>query len=520
MYPTSPPRLTVWNQELEVFQQGPSRNYYWRAYPVTTPRGTQTPGWYYAREAQTAKTYSQLSVQELRELLPLSAFIPEPPAEESDEAQATITEVEPSTPRPTTGEENSQLQSPPPTSETLPRTEPPASPSPAGPSNSANPQPASLHQVIQPTQQSTGTNPIRSQQMSAQTGATVATQAKEILTGKPKEFRGDTDKHYARRFLSACNDYLSLNAHVYDTPIKQTIFFLSFFQEGPAGTWATNLSEAAKVAGGSYPRWAVLQDTFKKKFISDDDTADAIRELQTTLKQGTKTAADFNNEFQAAASRSGVKEFQVLKGYYENAINKPLLQKIYNQGQAPTTMDEYYTQARAHDDLFRRMKSIQPSENQPRLSQRFNRFRQTQNYQNPSTNTNYNSTYPSAHPPKLTPEERARCIEQRLCFKCRQPNHTSDNCPKYPRGQQQRNIRATAPAPNPYYAPIYTYPQQTQMPYLGPQYQPMPQYQPAPPPAVSKPTPAEQAAHVRAIIASLPENQREDFFNSLDNEGF
>lgn len=58
------------------------------------------------------------------------------------------------------------------------------------------------------------------------------------------------------------------------------------------------------------------------------------------------------------------------------------------------------------------------------------------------------------------------------------------------------------------------------MPYLGPQYQPMSQYQPAPPPAVSKPTPAEQAAHVRAIIASLPENQREDFFNSLDNEGF
>ena len=64
------------------------------------------------------------------------------------------------------------------------------------------------------------------------------------------------------------------------------------------------------------------------------------------------------------------------------------------------------------------------------------------------------------------------------------------------------------------------------MAYLGPQYQPappptvVPQEHPNTRPLPNPPTPAEQAAHVRAILASMPETQKEEFFKCLDNEGF
>lgn len=34
--------------------------------------------------------------------------------------------------------------------------------------------------------------------------------------------------------------------------------------------------------------------------------------------------------------------------------------------------------------------------------------------------------------PKLTEEERKRCMEKRLCFRCRKPGHQSNKCPHFP----------------------------------------------------------------------------------------
>ena len=62
------------------------------------------------------------------------------------------------------------------------------------------------------------------------------------------------------------------------------------------------------------------------------------------------------------------------------------------------------------------------------------------------------------------------------------------------------------------------------MAYLGPQYQPPPPPQDIPvstaKPLPTPPTPAEQAAHVRAIISGMQEAQKEEFFKCLDTEGF
>ena len=39
---------------------------------------------------------------------------------------------------------------------------------------------------------------------------------------------------------------------------------------------------------------------------------------------------------------------------------------------------------------------------------------------------------------KLTPEERKRCIEKKLCFRCRKPGHLSTTCMSFTQKGNQK----------------------------------------------------------------------------------
>ena len=550
VYPTQPPQYATWNPEVGTFSAR-NKYYFWKAHTSNDSRGRiQPPGWYWTDDSTQAREALERVVPDLRNRLPATAFGEETP----NEPEPARTEVTPNEPRPAEveeeeSEEEEPRQETPTQQEETPRT-------PVQQSTTALPTPGATHlqSPFHPVAQyfNTATTPIpgsgnaqpvtvpapgtRAPQptvvtTASRTPVTAASQPRtmtaEIRIGRPKEFRGDTDKSYARRFIASCQDYIDLNSTIYDTDKKKIIFTTSFMLEGPAGQWAINLSDAAAAPGGTYGTWTDFKSNFKSKFITQDDKAGAIQEL-STMKQGTKTADEFNNEFQSAVARAGVTEFAVLKGYYENAINRPLLLKIYSKGEAPDSIDAYYKAASNHDNLYRRLQAIASSEGnrERKPNQGFNRFKQRTTTTSVTTTATPTPGQQIPGPPKLTPEERARCIAQGLCLACRKPGHFANNCPnrnnfRGPRPQYPQNIRVADAAQYPdnqgYYTNYAPQPYGQQIPMIP---APAP---PAPPPSKplpSRPSPAEQAALIRKIVGGYDEKQKEEFFHELDEEGF
>lgn len=347
----------------------------------------------------------------------------------------------------------------------------------------------------------------------------------EIKIGQPLPFDGITNKGYARRFLASCEAYCRLNQHIYTVDDEKILFALSFMQEGPAGDWANNLIDEAAITG-TYGTWQTFRDTFTRKFISDNEEKHAIEAI-TTIKQGSETVEDFNNNFQALAARTGVTDDKVLIGWYEQALNTGILRKIYNQENVPTTIENYYDAAAKHDRFERRFRSMKlgnnsnnsntkPNATQNEKASTGNRFRNTFN----NFTQNQNNSSPPI--PKMTPEERERCMREGRCFKCREKGHNSQYCKKFPSSTNRpfipRNIRAMEPL-------------QHQQEYYYPN--PMTHITPQAPPIQTNPfrnlnnqsnpqpnTPGEHAANIRAILKGLSENEREEFYQSLDAEGF
>ncbi|THH07517.1 hypothetical protein EW145_g3330 [Phellinidium pouzarii] len=121
----------------------------------------------------------------------------------------------------------------------------------------------------------------------------------EARISKPNNFDGN--KGYARRFLSSCEAYLSLNEQVYNTDKRKIIFVLSFMLEKAAGDWATNCTTIALAPNPitntptGFGTWQNFVNDFRNMFITTDNSADARRQL-LNIKQ-TGTADDYNTQF-------------------------------------------------------------------------------------------------------------------------------------------------------------------------------------------------------------------------------
>ncbi|THH00284.1 hypothetical protein EW145_g7105 [Phellinidium pouzarii] len=315
----------------------------------------------------------------------------------------------------------------------------------------------------------------------------------EARISKPNNFDGD--KGYARRFLSSCEAYLSLNEQVYNTNKRKIIFVLSFMLEKAAGDWATNCTTIVLAPNPitntptGFGTWQNFINDFRNTFITTNDSADARCQL-LNIKQ-TGTADDYNTQFQSLVTCSNISDKNALSEMYQQGLTRGLIQCIYARDKLPDTMEEWYQAASQADNLYHRLQALNATSttttSSAPCSTCFKKFTTTSSFPTSTNSPN--------HPKKLTPEEHEKCMKEGCCLACQEVGHNAQDCTKY-KTCTPTTICQVAPDPAP-----------------------------APPTPVAaepaKPTSkADIIAHIHSLLQNVGDNVVEEVLMELDNADF
>ncbi|THH00882.1 hypothetical protein EW145_g7017 [Phellinidium pouzarii] len=451
---TRPTRRSTWNHQYKVFEdttRGETRYYSWEQ---TQPN--QPPHWFYlTNDPEDAAIHFEIAVPNYHEIF-----------------------EETRTPNPSPIQPTIELPTPP-VSNTQQR-QPQSTPLPHTPSTSTMPSHIPLSPQPAPTSLANMSTP---------------TPTGEARLSKPNNFDGD--KSYARRFLSSCQAYLSLNERIYNTDKSKIIFVLSFMQEKAAGDWATNRTTVALAPNPTtntptgFGTWVDFLNDFRNTFITTDDSADARRQL-LNIKQ-TGTADDYNTQFRSLVTRSNISDKNALSEMYQQGLTRGLIQRIYARDKLPDTMEEWYQAASRADNLYRRLQALNATSTTTTSSTpRSTRFK---NLFSTTTSSSPTPTNSPNRPKKLTPEEREKCMKEGRCLACREVGHNARDCTKY-KARTPTTICQVAPDPVPTTpAPVAAEP--------------------------AKPTSkAEIIAHIRSLLQNAGNNVAEEVLMELDNTDF
>ncbi|KAF8557691.1 hypothetical protein OG21DRAFT_1481937 [Imleria badia] len=182
---------------------------------------------------------------------------------------------------------------------------------------------------------------------------------------------------------------------------------------------------------GTAQGWATTftTDTIKLKKFGTFDDFKALETLQS-LNQNGDDILGYINQFKVAAHQSGLTDHSVLIHFFSEGLNPGLMKHIYTMDTVPDKIEAWYTKAEAFQAQWARSNKIAAHHSRKKTTP------------NTSTPRPYLPT-PKAkdlnamdvdaiHIGKFTPEERKKCVEKGLCFRCRKAGHMSSSCSTFP----------------------------------------------------------------------------------------
>ena len=281
------------------------------------------------------------------------------------------------------------------------------------------------------------------QQPSTSTVALTTTQAalkpQELKLGQPSIFDGNPKK--ARAWINNTQLYLLVNKDVYNHNDKKIAFALSFMKEGVAVLWALTETEAVFVRSPpGFGTWTNFIKKFNDSFILENTKEQAIAWLTTTKVNDKLDILNYISKFKNNAALSGITDKNVLINFFSRGIPTQLMRRIYSMDIIPTTMEKWYQQTLHFKQVWERTNEIAKGRNNP-----FIPFQNNGNNNHAQKKRDPNAMDVDAiQIEKLTPEERQRCFENNLCFKCRKPGHRSNQCRNPFLGKQKQPATTTA----------------------------------------------------------------------------
>ena len=296
----------------------------------------------------------------------------------------------------------------------------------------------------------------------------------EVKIRAPPDFTGERAK--AKQFISSCELYFAVNGSIYDTDTKKVAFALSFMTGGAAAAWKEQKLTLYAATTPAWPTWATFKTDFTSAFSAVSDEATAKNELKVMYQDGP--VDDYIAKFRDIIGRSGITQEEAKIEYFLDGLQKEIIDHIFHMTTVPTTIETMYTAAATAYQQLQRAKTLTG-----RTRERLGATASMKKEVNPAIQVNVR---------KLTTEERNRHMKEGLCFRCHNPGHRSKD--HNPDGTMKRGIQNS---------PQRFYPQPTSSD--------RPKF---------KRTGAQTYSTIRAMMAELPDEEREICMRNMEDQGF
>ena len=248
----------------------------------------------------------------------------------------------------------------------------------------------------------------------------------EICIGCPNEYDGKAET--AQAWLDSICLYLLINHALYHDDDRNIAYALSYMKKGSAATWA-KVRRQQGFANQSFRTFTDFQSDFEKAFRNVNIQQEAMNWLATTYITTGEQLQEYINQFKLNIIHTKydeIKDAATLISYFSTGIPIGIMQRVQVMDNVPTTITGWYEKA-AHFQLQREIarkialmhRGPAPQNTRPNFTHR------------PQISC-------PIHDPNtmdidalnLSPVERSRCLQNCLCFICKQPNCSTRNHPR------------------------------------------------------------------------------------------
>ena len=303
----------------------------------------------------------------------------------------------------------------------------------------------------------------------------------EIKGGKITSFAGKRET--LEKFLETIGLHLILN-RVKNNEDK-IAFTLTYLEGGDADSWRTAFLKRSITAGGepNFGSWNNFLKELRNSFHPYDKEGDALDEI-IRMRQGTASIEDHVAKFKVLLADSGVADDSpAALNYFQKSIRVLLLKKILDRDNISETLEEWYKKALKINNDYHKVQRIirrdAPRKDEGKPHWNFRKERDD-NAMDVDVITKVFKT--------MTEEEKKELMKKGLCFRCKKEGHLSRDCPEKKGRTTTPQSTTTAPAPTP-----------------------------ATP---KKMTAKELTAHIRSLTALLNEEEKTEFYDEAEKEGF
>jgi hypothetical protein len=276
----------------------------------------------------------------------------------------------------------------------------------------------------------------------------------ELKAALPADFSGEPAD--AMRWIKAIKAYFALNATIYSTDDAQVLTALNKMGKGRGVSYSEMWYD--RMADANIPpsekTFAKFQKNFESTFFPFDTQATSRYELSKLTQNSFRRPDGINDDgfqkyitdFQNLSSKAQISDERTLCDQFSVGLDSQLTTMILSMSSPPTTLSKWVEQAKTFHAEKMRILALKKGRLPP------SSFSNSPRNQRDPDAMDVDAVTLS----KLTPTERAKCIKEGRCFRCRKAGHNATNCNSSrnppsrftPRPQTIRSTEIQSPSAN------------------------------------------------------------------------